>query len=208
MRHALILLLSFLSFPILAFAQDTPSPDETVKQALADRKLKVRYDSTPVDEVLDELRERSGVNVAVVASATADKTVTLKGNGVSARSVLDAIAAADDGFTYEVWRGFVFVSAKGAVRKAPPAPDLSDEARKTCTERRITASFADVTVAEFLDYIAETTGVSFSAAQAVADARFSLRVKDAPATNVLDVVCRLLDLKVQRAGEVHVLKSR
>ncbi len=205
MRLSLIILLVLSSS---ALAQERPGGDEDIRRALTDRKLKVRFDSTPVDEVLDVLRERSGVNVAVVQSATVDKTVTLKGNDVSARSVLDAIAAADDGFVYEVWRGFVFVSAKGAARRAPPAPEMSDEAKKTCAERRITASFADVTVGEFLDYIAETTGVSFSAAQSIAEAKFSLRVKDAPATNVLDIVCRLLDLKVQQAGEVHVLKSR
>lgn len=205
MRNALLLICIFAT---LAVAQDAPSPEDSVQRALRERKLKVRFDSTPVDEVLDIVRDVAGLNVAVVASSTLDRTVTLKGNDLSARSVLDAIAASDDGFVYEVWRGFVFVSSKGVSRKAPPAPDMTDEAKKTCAERRLTASFADVTVSDFLDFFSEATGLSFSAAQSISEARFTLRVKDATAASVLDVVCRLLELKVQRAGEVSVLKSR
>src|SRR2546423_9188805 len=117
MRYVRVFLLALIvsgSIPRLARAQDpaAPTPEDTLRRALTERKLKVKFDSTPVDEVLDVLRDLAGVNIAVVASSTIDKKVTLKGTNVSARSVLDAIAAADDGFSHEVWRGFVFVSSK------------------------------------------------------------------------------------------------
>src|SRR5581483_12346273 len=150
MRSALLLVLLLALVP--ARAQDAASPDEGVRRALAERKVRASFDGTSVEDVLDTLRDAAGVNIAVVASSTNDVKVTLKANGVSARSVLDAIAAADDGFVYEVWRGFVFVSSKGAPRKAPPQPDLTDDAKKALSERRLTATFADVTVSEFLDY--------------------------------------------------------
>ena len=196
-----------LAFAGLAVAQEA-NPDEAVRQALASHKLKARFDATPVDEVLDTVREIAQVNVAVVASSTDDKRVTLKASDASARSVLEAIATSDETFTYEVWRGFLFVSSKELPRKAPPQADLSDEARKSCSEHKLTASFVEVSVSEFLDYLSDTTKLSFSAAQGVADLRFTLRVKDAPAGAVLDVVCRLLQLRVQRAGDVNVLKAR
>ncbi len=198
-----------LAFAGLAVAQEA-NPDEAVRQALASHKLKARFDATPVDEVLDTVREVAMVNVAVVASSTDDKKFTLnsRSGDASARSVLEAIALSDETFTYEVWRGFLFVSSKELPRKAPPQADLSEEARKSCSEHKLTASFVEVSVSEFLDFLSDSTKLSFSAAQGVADLRFTLRVKDAPAGAVLDVVCRLLQLRVQRAGDVNVLKSR
>jgi hypothetical protein len=196
-----------LALATCAVAQES-NPDEAVRQALASHKLRARFDGTPVDEVLDAVRDLAQVNVAVVASSTDDKRVTLKASDASARSVLEAIAASDETFTYEVWRGFLFVSSKELPRKVPPQADLSDDARRSCTEHKLTASFVDVSVSEFLDYLSDATKLSFSAAQGVADLHFTLRVKDAPAGAVLDVVCRLLQLRVQRAGDVNVLKAR
>jgi hypothetical protein len=206
MRFVLVLVLVLVLAP--RTRADDHAADEAVRKALADHKIKVRFDAAPVDEVLDFVRDLAGVNVAVVASATDDLRLTLKGSDVSARSMLEAIAASDDGFVYEVWHGFVFVSSKARPRKVPPAADMSDEAKKTCDTTRITATFSEVTVTDFLDYLNEKTGLSFSAAQGVAGKTLDLRVKDVPASAVLDVVCRLLELKVQRAGDVNVLKAR
>jgi len=202
-RHALLFLLLFTP---LALADDA-SPDETVKKTLDERRVSVRLDATPVDDALDFLRDLTSLNIAIVASATDGKKITLRATDVSARSVFDAIAASDDDFSYEVWRGFVFVSSKKQKSRVPPAADWGEKARKVVTEKRLTANFVDVSLPEVLDFLNDLTGLSFSTAQDVTDLKVNLRCRDVPVSDALDVVCRLLGLKIVKAGDVSVLKK-
>jgi type II secretory pathway component HofQ len=208
MRNAIaILLLLALSAPVLADKDAAAERDETVRKTLDDRKVTLNFDDTPLDDVLGFLRDITGLDIITDPAVDLTSTVNLRLKDIKLRSALDLVLASQEDLMYDVWRGTVFITVATDPLPAPPEAKLTEAARKLAAERKLTLNFPDVPLRDVILFMQDITGLNFAVAEGF-NPNVSLRVKDIPLGDALDLICRLTGAKVEATGDVNVVKPR
>ncbi|MCO5166058.1 MAG: hypothetical protein M9894_06785 [Planctomycetes bacterium] len=199
-----------------AAAQDKPSPpqapvatDDPEQAARAeieaglDRRLSVRFDATPLEEVVAFVQDLTGLNVALDPEAAAvDHPVTLALQDVTLRAVLDQ-ALAGSGVQMRVWSGALVLTRGGKDLGDPPRPG-NGPAAQAAAGRRLSLELSGTPLAEVLDFLGEVTSldvvVAADAQRRVDDAAVRLRLRDVSLGQALTLVTHLHGLTWRAEG--------
>lgn len=185
---------------------------EAVSHALDTTKLDLQLDAVPLIAALAGQGERLQVLVAIdpaVRAAAAKDTLQagpVEAKQASGRAILNLLLGAAPDVGFEVFRGSVFVTSKSSPAKVPPAPELTDAAKKLWG-KTVDLDFADAPLADAVAALAKRSGLALEVG-AKAQGKVTLAAKSFPVGQALEIVCRLLGLKVVRAGEKLELRPR
>lgn len=185
---------------------------EAVTHALDTVKLDLDLETAALLDVLAGQGERLQVLVAidpaVRALALKDKLEAgpVELTGATGRAILTAVLAKNGDLAFEVYRGTVFVTTRSSPAKIPPTPELTDAARKSWG-KTVDLDFEEASLADVATALSKRSGVAIGVG-AKAEGKVTLAAKAFPLGQAVDVVCRMLGLKVARAGDKLELRPR
>jgi hypothetical protein len=145
------------------------------------------------------------LNVVLDPSVDPKAKLTIQAKDVTARNALDLALSTTKDATYEVWKGVVYVSVKGKAQKEPPAPALTEAAKKKL-DSRFTFNFDESPIADVADFLSEAVGAKFGVAEKL-DVKVTARLRRARIADALDVLCRVSGTKLEVEGEKVVFKK-
>jgi type II secretory pathway component GspD/PulD (secretin) len=218
------LLLSLLLLAPLAHAQDKPPPVELPPQAPSDDPdeearlaiegalegpLTVSFAGAPLAEVLDLIREDTGLNI-VLDPAAPDVDVTVQLQGATVRRVFDE-ALRGQGLQLRIFCGALVVLPTGKDLGVAPrvGPGAAGEA---LSARRVTLNFPGTPYDEVLSFLRDITGltieVSPEAERHMQSLQVHLRVRELNLRQALTLMTHLHGLTWRTEGDALHLEVR
>lgn len=199
--------------PAPATASPTDDPEEAARaeiEAGLDRRLSVRFDATPLEEVVAFVQEVTGLNVALDPEAAVDHPVTLALEDVTLRAVLDQ-ALAGSGVQMRVWSGALVLTRRGKDLGDPPRPG-ADAAGLAAASRKVTLRFPETPLTEALEFVRDVSGlevqVDAGAQRRAEQALVRLRLRDLTLAQALTLITHLHGLTWRPDGERIVVERR
>ncbi|RKY13968.1 MAG: hypothetical protein DRP82_04710 [Planctomycetota bacterium] len=102
--------------PVMEAVKKEISPIERmIMSRLETTPVNVEFDETPFEDVINSLRDMTGLNIVLskeARSVTEDKTVTLKVQGVPLKNVLGLILRVDESLRWQVKYGVIYISTE------------------------------------------------------------------------------------------------
>jgi hypothetical protein len=187
----------------LVVAQEKAEDPEVVaiKKRLA-RHVRTRcHDGELVEEAIHALLDQmDGGSVSfVVDPSVVGRKVSVKSNEASVKAALTEMAGGV-GAQWEIWRGVIFITSKKKPLEEPPAPALSDDAKKKCAAT-FTLNLEDTPLSEVASFLKKISGLSIEVPRELEDVKVRHRVRERTLAQHLDLICRRHGLEIQRAGD-------
>lgn len=217
-RRGLAALLAVVTLAGSAVAQDKPADKKTklprTSEAVyeqLEKPVHLLFNVIEFTEVVATIESTADGAVVVVdgevAKAAAVSKIYLRVRGCSLAKALDILLVAVPGDpTIEVWRGTIFLSSASHPRPVPPVAVLTDEAKRAFEERRIDLDWRDKPLGEVASELSKAAGLALTLGEGV-EGKVTLRGKDVALGCAVDLVCRLVGLKVVTTdGQVQLVR--
>jgi hypothetical protein len=203
-----VIALAVALFSGAVLAQDKKPEDPEVAEIhkkLAEHVVSFEQKGTLLADAVETLLEPADV-CFVVDPALAEQTVELKLDEVPLEKALAKLVESA-GAQLEIWRGVVLITSKKKPLAEPPAPALSDAAKNGCA-KKITHDFDAAPLSDVADFVKELGGFTIDVPQQLKDVKVTVKLKDRTVGQVLDLVCRLHGLRIDRAGNGQAFVKR
>lgn len=163
-------------------------PDDPTVERLLARRVSLQADQLPLPDVLDALRQSTGVPL-VLSRAALDvishlPALSLHLRDAGAPQVLTLVGQ-QAGLTWRVYAGAVLLMLPGERQPRPPLLRGDTLLERTLRHRHVDLSCDETPLGDALDQLAETTGVNFVLSPEARQATDELRI---PLTLELEAV--------------------
>lgn len=189
----------------VAWAQ-APAKDERaakVQQAL-EQKVILDFEDTPIQDVVTFVAEISKVNMLLDFHAVPPegRPITMKVKDMPLKAVLDFVSK-QAGLKYAVRSGVVFISNdEGLAWNPVKAPSAEPTGKlKEALARPVTLDFADTPMGDVATFVSDFAGVSIVADKSAEKAQVTVKVKDIPLKDALELTVIQARLKCQISGD-------